>query len=254
MSNFFQPPRGSSGSRTIYTVLHERSQSRNNDIEESPKRHNRMHSPTPSSSTESQSGSSRASSPSNSQSPKHSTLTYEDSNEFDATDASQLDAFVPASLRHAIDAARYSSLGDFGTEICWEALPPIFGLPSSKRAVSRAYAGYIDDVPLLSELLEEQQHIVLQYLCDYRNSLASLDDAYHVAAQANLYVQSTPKSLLSILTYWSYSQTSILYCILPLLDLDTCAIFTNFCSVFPVVLCIFFTSIHGVFICWNGTF
>lgn len=105
--------------------------------------------------------------------------------DFDATDASQLDAFVPADLRRAIDAARYSSLGDFGTEICWEALPPIFGLPKSKRSPP-PFTGYIDDVPLLSELSEEQQRIVLQYLCDYRNCVASIDDAYRVAAKANL--------------------------------------------------------------------
>ncbi|KIM33895.1 hypothetical protein M408DRAFT_325467 [Serendipita vermifera MAFF 305830] len=191
MSSFFQPPRGSSGSRTIYTVLHERAQYRNEDSIKQ-QQNNVMHSPTPSTSSFSQSsGSSCASSPIQSQ--KFATLepcgdepnSMNDFMDFDATDASQLDAFVPADLRRAIDAARYSSLGDFGTEICWEALPPIFGLPKSKRSPP-PFTGYIDDVPLLSELSEEQQRIVLQYLCDYRNCVASIDDAYRVAAKANL--------------------------------------------------------------------
>lgn len=218
MSSFFQPPTGSSGSRTIYTVLHERAQYRNNDIDESFKQQrDTMHSPSPSDSFSQSSGSSCGSpNPSTS----YKTLPYEDPNEFmdfDATDASQLNAFVPASLRQAIDAAKYSSFGDFGNGICWEALPPIFGLPKSKR--SAPYTGYIDDVPLLSELSKEQQRIVLQYLCDYRNCVASIDEAYKVAAKANLYVFllqcASPR-----FTYVFLVKTSILYCVLPLLDLD----------------------------------
>jgi len=107
--------------------------------------------------------------------------------DFDATDADQLNAFVPASLGQAIDAARYSSLGDFGTEICWEALPPIFTLPKSKRheRISNLAEG-IDDVPLLSELTEEQQRIVIEYLEEYRSCAAALDEVNKVAARANL--------------------------------------------------------------------
>jgi hypothetical protein len=118
--------------------------------------------------------------------------------DFDATDADQLNAFVPASLGQAIDAARYSSLGDFGTEICWEALPPIFALPKSKRhdherssgssgsSSSSSLAEGIDDVPLLSELTEEQQKIVMEYLEECRSHVAAIDQIKKVAARANL--------------------------------------------------------------------
>jgi hypothetical protein len=113
--------------------------------------------------------------------------------DFDATDADQLNAFVPASLGQAIDAARYSSLGDFGTEICWEALPPIFALPKSKRhdhernsSSSSSLAEGIDDVPLLSELTEEQQRIVMEYLEECRSHVAAIDQIKKVAARANL--------------------------------------------------------------------
>jgi len=108
--------------------------------------------------------------------------------DFDATDADQLNAFVPASLGQAIDAARYSSLGDFGTEICWEALPPIFALPKSNKRHERlsSLAEGIDDVPLLSELTEEQQRIVIEYLEEYRSCVAALDEVSKVAARANL--------------------------------------------------------------------
>jgi hypothetical protein len=108
--------------------------------------------------------------------------------DFDATDADQLNAFVPASLGQAIEAARYSSLGDFGTEICWEALPPIFALPKSKRNQHErsTLAEGIDDVPLLSELTEEQQRIVIEYLEEYHSCVAAIDEVSKVAARANL--------------------------------------------------------------------
>jgi hypothetical protein len=187
MSTFFQPPPGSSGSRTIYTVLHERAQSRDDD----ESKVSQLYSPAPSSSSlSSTSGSSCAptSAPSTPSPSTNGDDYSEDWMDFDATDADQLNAFVPASLGQAIDAARYSSLGDFGTEICWEALPPIFALPKFKRdeRSNNSLAEGIDDVPLVSELSEEQQRIVMEYLDEYRSCAAAVDKVNKVAARANL--------------------------------------------------------------------
>jgi len=209
-STFFQPPHGSSGSRTIYTVLYEQAQSRKNGEDGaggSPQQRNILsYSPARSTSCfisgpSDETASAPSSSPSKSDlefSPKYCTSSYDnydDFLDFDGTDAAQLDACT-AGLGRAIDAAKYSSLGDFGTEICWEALPPIFALspPQSRHRRERRRLGSwaaarlegIDDVPLVSELTEEQQRIVIEYLCEHRDSHAAMYELYEVAARANL--------------------------------------------------------------------
>jgi hypothetical protein len=147
--------------------------------------------------------------------------------DFDATDVDQLNAFVPASLGRAIDAARYSSLGDFGSEICWEALPPIFALSNgakSKRHGRSDLAERIDDVPLLSELTEEQQRIVTEYLEEHRGCSAggaAMHSVEEVAARADLCVASPPPrkgSLIDVLTL--RTQTPSICFVLSFIDLN----------------------------------
>ncbi|KAG8770448.1 hypothetical protein FRC16_006348 [Serendipita sp. 398] len=153
-STFFQPPSGSSGSRTIYTVQDSRSSQRSHDTNMQIEDQQEMQSPASSEySFSSGSGSSYAPSDTLSvpSSPAPFSSPLKDENEveveFDATDEAQLDAFVPKDLLHAIDAARYSSYGDFGDEICWEALPSTFGPLQSppQSGPSAIYPPMIDD-------------------------------------------------------------------------------------------------------------
>jgi len=144
---------------------------------------------------------------------------------FDATDKAQLDAFVPPELRAAIDAAKYSSFGKFGDEICWEALPPVFGIghePEDKKGARPRDGQFVhidwqpfdafpnyptvevtmesvtpppttsnsaslsSEFPTLSELLPEQQEKLCAFLYKHRDCVASIEQIREIADETNL--------------------------------------------------------------------
>ncbi|CCA72489.1 hypothetical protein PIIN_06424 [Serendipita indica DSM 11827] len=189
-SAFFQPPKGSSGSRTIYSVLSRNSRSNNDYKRRLTAVDEGLRSPALSeSSLSSGSGSSYASSTFGTSSPIRygspscteeavTPTTVEEEPAFDATDAKQLDWFVPEYLIKAIDAARYSSWGDFGDEICWDALPLDFGfsaVPSTRP-----------DQTFPHELSREQVILLHMFVHQYRNYAAGYEEICHFANKVNL--------------------------------------------------------------------
>lgn len=143
---------------------------------------------------------------------------------FDATDKAQLDAFVPPQLGAAIDAAKFSSFGKFGNEICWEALPPAFDLgrgqegkkgtygqtvqidwqpfdsfpnfpmmeaamepaPPAPSTSSASTKSLASEFPPLSELSPEQQEKLCAFLYKHRDCVASIEQIREIADQTNL--------------------------------------------------------------------
>ncbi|KAG8835606.1 hypothetical protein FRC17_002198 [Serendipita sp. 399] len=192
-STYFQPPSGSSGSRTIYSVRNSRSSQRTHDTNMEIEDQQAMQSPTPSEySFSSGSGSSYApsdpASTPNSPTPCGAPLMDEIEGEnggeieFDATDEAQLDAFVPKDLLHAIDAARYSSYGDFGDEICWEALPSTFGpLQSPPQNGSSTIHSMMMDSQLAHRLL-----LIHTFIYGKRYGIITFDELCLIACETNL--------------------------------------------------------------------